>query len=498
MESISATIHNDTIELPLSDPLLPKLVAIMKDRLIVRFVYLGFLVALLITLTGVAAPSDSPPMGGDPSEEIDHLVQRCLSEDGTPSASVAVVRDGQIVYAKAFGKASLEPPSPANAGTRYQLASLSKTFTAQAILLLAAEDRLSLSDTVSRWYPDLTGANKITVRQLLSHTSGFPDHYPQTYPAGPRTKATQPDAIIDEWGHHPLLFVPGTEFRYSNLNYLIAGRIVEKVSGKPLFEFMSDRIFQPLGMSGTLDLDKLPPDSRSLSTGYVRVALAPLRPAPYEGPGWSFGSGQVVSTAKDVALWDVAFLQHRILPEPEATEEVTPAKMANGHNAPAALGLFVSEADGVRRYYHTGQGLGFLAANFIYPEAKFAVVVLCNSSAAATHLKVAFQLAYLLLPLSRTDALARRVFSCLQNGRMDELFSEDLKKHMSGAILDDYRSSLAPLGSVQSFDADPPNTTDGLQTRVYSVSAGGHRLKLHLLFLTSGLIEDVQITDAGQ
>jgi D-alanyl-D-alanine carboxypeptidase len=451
----------------------------------------------MIVLTGVAALSYNPQMGRDPSEEIDRIIQRCLSEDGTPSASVAIVRDGQIVYAKAFGKASLAPPRPVETQTRYQLASLSKTFTAQAILLLAAEEKLSLSDTVSRWYPDLTGANKITVRQLLSHTSGFPDHYPQTYPAGPRTKAAEPDTIIAQWGKHPLLFVPGTEFRYSNLNYLIAGRIVEKLSGKPLFQFMTERIFHPLGMTATLDLDKLAPDSDSLSTGYVRVALAPLRPAPYEGPGWSFGSGQVVSAAKDVALWDIALLQHRILPEPEATEEVTPVKMINGNNAPVALGLFVSETDGVTRYYHTGQSLGFMAANFIYPEAKFAVVVLCNSSATATNLKIAFQLTYLLLPPSRWDSLARRVFSGLQNGRVDELFSEALKNHMSAAILDDYRSSLGRLGTVQSFVLDSQRTIDGLQTRDYSISAGGHRLKLHLLFLASGLIEDVQITDAG-
>src|SRR5439155_12526702 len=172
----------------------------------------------------------------------------------------------------------------------------------------------------SRWFPDLTGASQITVRELLNHTSGYPDHYPQSYPAGPKGAAASPDRIINEWGHHQLLFSPGTQFHYSNLEYEIAGRIVEKVSGEPLFQFMQEHIFGPLQMTSTMDLDTIPDGSTALATGYVQNALAPLQPAPYEGPGWSFGSGQVVTTAEDVARWDAAFLQHRVLPEREAAE----------------------------------------------------------------------------------------------------------------------------------------------------------------------------------
>lgn len=435
-------------------------------------------------------------MGSNSQEKLDEVIQQCLREDGAPSASVAIVRDGEIVYTKAFGKSSLNPPKLATPQTRYQLASLSKTFTAQAILLLATQRKLSLDDTISRWYPDLTGASKITLRQLLSHTAGFPDYYPEGYPAGPKSKAAAPDAIIEEWGRHPLLFPPGTQFRYSNLDYLIAGRIVEKVSGEPLFQFLSEHIFQPVGMTAALDLDKLPANSPALATGYVRVALAPLRPAPYEGPGWSFGSGQVVTSARDVALWDAAFLRHHTLPEPAATEEITPVKLANGSEAPTALGLFVSHQDGVTRYYHTGQGLGFVAINLIYPQTKFALVVLSNTSATATNLKIAFRLIYLLVPPGKNEYMARTLFTGLQSGRLDEsLVSEDLKQHLNASLLSDYHSSLAPLGPVQSFVADPVRTTDGMETREYSISAGGHCLKLHLLVLPNGLVEDIGVNE---
>lgn len=430
-------------------------------------------------------------------EQIAQAVQRCLATDGTPSASVAIIVDEHIAYTKAFGNAVMSPAVPASATTRYQLASLSKTYTAQSVLLLAAVGKLSLSDPVSRWFPDLTDASHISVLQLLNHTSGYPDHYQQSYPAGPRAAAASPDRIIAKWGHHPLLFPPGTQFHYSNLEYEIAGRIVEKVSGEPLFQFMQERIFRPLGMLSVMDLDKVPDGSHVLATGYVQIAVAPLQAAPYEGPGWSFGAGQVVTTAEDVARWDQAFLQHRILPAREALEEVTPAQLAGGKTYPAALGLFVSHEGDQTHYYHTGEGLGFESINLVYPDAHMAFVVLTNTNVAPTYLKIANELTYLLLPPTKSEAFARKVFAGLQAGRPDRtVFSDDLNRYINPATLAAYRSSLEPLRLVQSFTQVRSQTTDGLKTMDYDVVAGGHSLKLHLLFLPDGKLEDASIADS--
>ncbi len=430
--------------------------------------------------------------------KIDQAIQRCLQADGTPSTSVAIVVDNHLAYAKAFGDAVLEPPLPASTATRYQLASISKTFTAQAVLLLVADGKLSLNDSVSRWFPDLTGASQITVRELLNHTSGYPDHYPESYPAGPRGAAASPDHIINEWGRHPLLFPPGTQFHYSNLEYEIAGRIVEKVSGKPLFQFMQEHIFGPLQMTSTMDLDTIPGGSTALATGYIQNALAPLKPAPYEGPGWSFGSGQVVTTASDVARWDAAFLEHRVLPEREAADEVAMARLANGSTYPSALGLFVSREDSPLRYYHTGEGLGFEAINLIYPEAHMAFVVLTNTNAKPTYLKIANQITYLLVPPNKDEQFARTVFTALQHGQPDRsVFSDDLNRHMSAALLAEYRTTLGSLGPVQSFTVASARKTDNLETRDYDVTAGGHALRLHLLLLPDGRLEDATIADAS-
>ncbi len=428
---------------------------------------------------------------------VDEIIQRCLQDDGAPSASVSIVKDDRVAYANAFGKMSLSPSRRATKATRYQLASLSKTFTAQAILLLVSEGKLSLDDPISRWYPDVTEAAHISVRELLSHTAGLPDHYPETYPAGPRTSATTPDRIIAEWGRHPLLFSSRTQFHYSNLDYEIAGRIVEKVSGQSLFAYLRQHIFLPLGMSAALDLDTLPDGSQALATGYVRNALAPLEPAPYEGPGWSFGAGQIVDTAEDVARWDAAFLQRRILPPIQATEEVTRVHLLNGTLAPTGLGLFSGDDDGATRYYHTGEGLGFTAVNFIYPEVHMAFVVFSNTNVTGTAMKIATQLTYLLLPPSEKGTFARKVFVGLQSGHPDmTLFHQDLKTYLTPKLLASCRSSLASLGPIRSFTAGRDQITDGLESRDYNVVMGEHLLKFHLLLLPGGLLEDASITDA--
>ena len=267
------------------------------------------------------------------------------------------------------------------------------------------------------------------------------------------------------------------------------------MAGEPLFRFMQARIFHPLEMNSTIDLDTIPVNSTALATGYIETALAPLEPAPYEGPGWSFGSGQVVTTATDVARWDVAFLKHRVLPARQAAEEITPAQLSNGTTYPSALGLFVSHEGGVTRYYHTGQGLVFEAVNMIYPDPSLGIVVLTNTSVKATYLKIADELTYLLLPPTANDIFARTIFSGLQSGQPDvSVFTEDLKQYLGPARLGEYRSSLGLLGPMQAFSLVRTQEMDGLTTREYDVIARGRHLRLHLLLLPDGRLEDVTVT----
>src|SRR5262249_26296328 len=170
------------------------------------------------------APGNAPAQAllpADVTEKIDKLATDTLARTGVPSASVAVVKDGQVVYVKAYGEARLEPKTPATSEMRYSIGSISKQFTAAAILLLQEQGKLSLDDKVGKFIPNLTRANEVTIRQLLSHTSGYQDYWPQDYVMPMMLEPVTSQKILDTWAHKPLDFEPGTKWQYSNTNYVI-------------------------------------------------------------------------------------------------------------------------------------------------------------------------------------------------------------------------------------------------------------------------------------
>lgn len=167
----------------------------------------------------------------DLQAKVDQVAQTALAQTGVPSASLAIVQDGKIVYTKAYGDAHLNPDEAAEPHMRYSIGSISKQFTATAILMLQQEGKLSVNDPVGKYLPELTQANEVTIREVLSHTSGYEDYWPEDYLMPPMAQPTTAEHIVDVWGEKPLDFAPGTKWQYSNTGYVIAGQIVEKVSG---------------------------------------------------------------------------------------------------------------------------------------------------------------------------------------------------------------------------------------------------------------------------
>src|SRR5262245_34029558 len=198
---------------------------------------------------GAASAADFP-------KEIDSAVLQVLAASGVPSASVAIVRDGRIVYVQAYGEARLSPRTTARPGMRYAIGSISKQFTAAAVLLLTQDGKLSLDDPVGRFLPDLSRAGDITIRQLLSHTSGYQDYWPQDYVPPFMLETVSAKDILDRWARKPLDFEPGTQYQYSNTGYVIAGLVVEKAAGIPLPRFLEERIFGSLKMASVFDVDE--------------------------------------------------------------------------------------------------------------------------------------------------------------------------------------------------------------------------------------------------
>ena len=237
---------------------------------------------LLTSIVGVAIQRAAQP-APDFAAAVDRIARGALAATGVPSASIAVVRDGVLAYTHAYGNARL-PEVAATTTMRYSIGSISKQFTSAAILLLQEQRKLSLDDAVGKYVPGLTRGDEVTIRQVLSHTSGYQDYWPQDYVPPFMLTPINAQGILDRWARRPLDFEPGTQWQYSNTNYVIAGLIVEKAAGMPLWQFLNTRVFTPLGITSATNIDERGLPSGD-PTGYFRYALGPPRPAPKEGPG---------------------------------------------------------------------------------------------------------------------------------------------------------------------------------------------------------------------
>jgi CubicO group peptidase (beta-lactamase class C family) len=412
----------------------------------------------------------------DMKTKMDAAAEEVLAETGVPSASIAVVEHGAIVYTHAYGKAKLHPPVPATSAMRYSIGSISKQFTAAAVLLLEQQGKLSVNDPVSKYLPDLTRANEVTIRMLLSHTSGYQDFWPEDYLMPPMREATTAQHILDVWGKKPLDFDPGTKWQYSNTNYVIAGRIVEQVSGEPLMQFLQRYIFKPLDMRQVWnsDAEKL---GETDAGGYIRYALGPLRPAPKEGRGWMFAAGELAMPAYDLAQWDISIMDRSLLNARSYEEMFAPVMLKSGESSHYALGLFVRDTNGKIAYEHSGEVSGFVSENVVFPDEKAAIAVLTNQDASSAAAGIARALGPLVLglpgaelPAAAAEKQAREIFVALQQGRIDRsLFTPNCNAYFDQQALNDFRSSLAPLGAPASFKQTAQELRGGMTFRSFSV-----------------------------
>jgi len=264
-------------------------------------------IASALPLAAVAAP-----ITAQQKLAIDESLREWLTQTGAPSVSIAVVNDGQIAYAKAYGNARLHPATRATPNARYAIASATKQFTAAAILLLEQQGKLQLDDKISRYFPDFSGADQITIRQILSHTSGYHEMWPEDFVTIQKSKPMSLLDIAKEWGKQPLDFAPGSKWDYSNTNFMIAGAIAEKVSGKSLFALWQEGIFQPLHMDSAIASDG-PPLGGIDAAGYTQYAAGPSELAPNPGAGWQSAAGGLAMTASDLAKWDISLMNRSLL-----------------------------------------------------------------------------------------------------------------------------------------------------------------------------------------
>jgi len=324
-----------------------------------------FVAAAIAALTSFVVADASAQTDAGLAAKVDSIANQVLKATGVPSATVAVVTHGRVAYANAYGCAKLDPCVTATPDMRYAIGSISKQFTAVAALLLQQDGKLSLDDPVSKFIPGLTRGNEVTVRQLLSHTSGYQDFWPQDYVMPMMLTATTPQAIADRWGKQPLDFAPGSRWQYSNTNYTLAGMVVEKASGMPFFQFVRTRILAPVGLGSASDFDVNP--RAATVTGYLRYALGPLRAAPDAGAGWMWAAGELAMTASDLAKWDVSIINKSLLKPASYAELEREVRLNNGAGTGYSLGLDVGMQGTRLMLEHSGEVSGFTAENMVFP-----------------------------------------------------------------------------------------------------------------------------------
>jgi CubicO group peptidase (beta-lactamase class C family) len=418
-------------------------------------------VSVLCVASSVSAASPGLPAGT--AERLHSDLDAAMRHYGIPGATVIILKNHQIVYEGAFGLSDVEKRVPASVRTHYEIGSITKQFTAAAIVRLSEAGKLNLDAAVATYLPAAPHAGEITVRQLLAQTSGLPD-----YLDGPDIDrvGTQPatfEQLLSRVADKPLAFTPGSGWQYSNTNYLILGKLVELASGERYDDYIRRQFLEPVGMTTTFTIGDEPrvPD---MAFGYRRVdgALEPARGTI--GQSFASSAGDLVSTAGNLAKWSDAFSSGRVLPASAYAMMATSQTTSQAKDTGYGFGLFVDSLDGQPRVGHTGGDPSFTAADEFFPAQGVIVIALTNDGNDNGHPEageilttVAFEALFpdiaaaALRPSAGEDpAVTQRVkslFEQIQSGREDyAALTPRLADKLRGGLASTFASEFSPYG----------------------------------------------------
>jgi CubicO group peptidase (beta-lactamase class C family) len=363
---------------------------------------MGFMAAAVISACAGSYVQAQATGGNNVAAAIDKAAAAAVAAGESPGLEVAVIKDGKPVLVKGYGSANLEQHVPVTNDTVFRVGSVTKQFTAAALLQLAEEGKVSVHDKLSKYYPNFPRANDITLDEMLHHTSGIYNYTsaPSFAVDGMIHRST--DEMVEYIGKLPKTqdFEPGTDWSYSNSAYFILGGVVEKAAGKPLAEVFKTRFFTPLGMSHSA-LDDETEIVAGRARGYSGSAPGKFTNAPFISMSIPGGAGSIRSTASDLAKWNAALYGGKVLKPASLAAMLTPGKLKNGETSGAAMAkmmakagapaaeqsakheygyaLFLTELDGHRKIDHGGGIYGFSASLSEFPDDKTTVVVLSNA-----------------------------------------------------------------------------------------------------------------------
>ncbi len=335
--------------------------------------------------------SPRPVPQADHASEVDALCAP-WAHAGSPGAGVLVIQDGRIVLKKGYGLANLESGSPIEPNTAFLLGSVSKQFTAMAIMILAERGRLSYEDPVARFFPGFPPyGDKITVRHLLNHTSGLQDYeelfvktgkisadWPRSIKGPPdKYEPSAADALRLLEQQRELRFQPGARWEYSNSGYMVLGQIVEKASGQRYRDFLRDTIFRPLDMTETAVYDETKPKIPNRAASY-RLDGSKFANIDYTPLNGIYGEDNVVSTLNDMYKWDQALYTDTLVRQSTLAQAFTPGRLNDNAATDYGFGWSIGDRLGLHYVEHGGGWLGFRTFVLRCPQQRFSVVVLSN------------------------------------------------------------------------------------------------------------------------
>lgn len=373
------------------------------------------------------------------ADEVDDYIETQMRNLHIPGISLAVVRDGRIVKAKGFGLGNIEANSASTPKTVYEIGSVTKQFTAAAVMMLVEKGKVSLDDKITKYFPEAPPSwDRITIRHLLSHTSGIQNHvavpgYLNIFKTNLSFETTPSrEDIVKEFFKLPLEFGPGETWSYDNTGYYLLGMVIEKASGKPYYQFLKERIFRPLGMTATRSTDTRPIVPNRAS-GYEWVN-GKFENRPVLLPNIGFSSGTIISTVEDLAKWDAALYTEKLLRKSSLEQIWKPARTKDGALASFdyGFGWFIDNYHGHRIIQHAGGTPGFSSVSYRFPDDKLTIIILSNhSDRFLDHLAIDIAGMYAkglkrpevkMDPDPKLTLKLKKAMADLLNGKRDEIF----------------------------------------------------------------------------
>ena len=436
------------------------------------------------------------------TNKIDEYVQSEMTRQRIPGVSLAIVKNGEVVYAKGYGLANLEHNVAVKPETIFQSGSVGKQFTATAVMMLVEEGKINLEEKISKYLGPVPDAwSNITVRQLLTHTSGLTD-YPSDFDF--RRDYTE-DELLKRAQAIPPAFKPGEKWQYSNLAYVTLGILIHKVSGKFYGDFLQERVFKPLGMTTTRIISEVE-IVQNRAAGY-RIVQNEIKNQNWVSPSLNTtADGALYFSVLDVAKWDAALYGERLLKKTSLDQMWTPVRLTNNKTYDYGFGWGIGRVNDHRIIEHGGAWQGFTSYIARYVDDRITVIVLDNLAGGNAG-KIAHRVAALYDPElgyqpiedkePQVTIFAKELLQKLTDGTADQnQFAPELRAEFFPTRAERISRLLKSLGTLSTFQLVERIAKDGERTYAYqAVFKSGQRI-FRLTLSADDKVTQVALVDA--